>query len=293
MSNIPISFRSSSLTSFESCPRMFGAKWLVDNKLAGQFAPDLRPTKQNVGAAVGSAVHAGHAFLMDALKNSGNHGTEQRKHHAVDVARAELDKIMTGQPIIVDNTCKNALAADHAVAKIMAQMYLDYRPDVEPLMVERGFKAIWRYKRGGVEQQVRITGTIDLYLLDETLPDLKTGRWRPAPYAQLGTYRNLLELRGYPVRDLHARYYKRVSAGTQQPAAEIIPIDKEEATAHAKLTACTAHRDMSRTLKTGSPVHLMARYDHPLCDPRFCPAFGTSFCSIGKTAHPERVNNAR
>ncbi len=288
MSEIDVEFRSSSLQAYELCPRMFGANWLLSNKMAFDFCPELQPVGQNVGAVVGSSVHEAHAYLMNALSKTGDHGGGRRQISALQVARSKLEELWRSGSVGTDSTTPTHHHAHEAVSKITRQMHVDHRPDSEPVLVEKGFEAIYRYKLARVLRTVKVTGTIDLYLLNRRLPDLKTGRNRPAPFSQLGTYDNILEENGIPVDTLEARYYRRVASHAMQPEAEVIPIPRAEAKEHAKIVAVHAHRDITRMLKSGNENQLLARPQHHLCDPRFCPAFGTKFCTIGAVTNPQR-----
>ena len=283
-----ISFRSSSLLSYEKCPRMFVADWIVAKGLVSHIAPDLRHKPQNVGAAVGIACHEGRGYLMNAIAQTGEHGGSGRMRHALDIGHASISDQFAVEKIGTDTTTPTAEAASEATAKIIRRIFQETKPSIRPLLVEKGFKASYSYMRNDTKETVSITGTVDLYLLERLLDDLKTGRHQPMPVTQMGTYDNILEANGLPVEVLQAHYFKRVPTNSLQPAGKIIPIDRAFAKSHAKKVAVHAHRDVSQMLKTGRSNHIMPRADHFLCDPRFCSAFGTSFCKLGALVHPNR-----
>lgn len=289
-----IFFRASSLQNYENCPRMFAANWLSVNELSDQFGLLNRaPVKQNVGAVVGSASHEGHAYLMNAIIDTGEHGGAARRAQAIDVAHSSLDTLWGAEPVSTDQTTPHYAAARHATTKITRQMHLDTKPDVLPVMVEKGHKANYRYKKNGEEYRLTVTGTIDSYLLDRTLPDAKTGRNKPAPFVQLGTYAIILEANGFPVDTLQANYWKRVGQKTAQPPVEVIPIPIAHSKKHALAVTKGAHIDVLELLKKGTPDHIQARPNNYLCDPRFCRAYGTTFCTIGEAVNPNRRKNLK
>lgn len=283
-----ISFRSSALPVYETCPRMFAANYLMATKQAKDFGADLRPTKQNIGAAIGTSVHDAHAFLMNALAQTGDHGGTARTTAAIEVASSSYETITKGEGVGMDGTTPNDGAAERAIAKMVRTMHANHRPSSQPVLIEKGFKSGYTYTLAGLRVRVIVTGTIDLYLLEERLPDLKTGRNRPVPYVQLGTYDNILSANDIPVSQLEAIYIPRVATSRTQPPPEIIPIHRRVAKEQAKLVAVHAHRDISLMLTSGHAQNMIPRPNHGLCDPRFCSAFGTNFCAIGAAVNSHK-----
>lgn len=275
-----ISIRSSLLPSYPDCPRMFVAKYALEKKI--DLGSGLKPTRRNIGAVIGTATHDAHAYLMNALARTGDHGGTTRRDHAVDVAMGSYQKSsQESGGIGMDGTTPNQRCAEETIRRITRRMYLDHRPDSEPVYVEKGFSTEYGYRSGRRVYSVKVTGTVDLYLFGGKLPDIKTGRNRPLPYIQLGTYANILTGNGVPVNDLECLYFKRVALRTPQPTMERIPIDINTSTHASKAVAKRAHVDLKSVLQSGDPNRVVARPESFLCDPRFCPAFDTEFCKIG------------
>lgn len=279
-----LSFRGSSLSTLEQCPRKFAADYLVDKKLADEFGFRLRDLLPQVGSVIGSAVHHGHAHFMRELAATGSHGGETRVRVAIDGASEKLLE-MTSDGLVGDDTTPNITAARETVGKMLVRVHHDHRPESEPILVERSIQAQLHYFDDGRDHSVEVTGTPDTYLVEKTLPDLKTGRNVPQAYAQMGIYFAIAEAHGYTPDKLIVLWVKRVRLASRQPPAETIPIVIKEAKSHALGLVKIANGGMRKMLKTGEPSVFAANPGCYLCDPRYCRAYGTSFCRIGALVH--------
>lgn len=285
-----LEIRASSLPTYETCPRMFGANHLLESGLANDMGLDLRRRRTHIGAAVGTACHHGHDYLMNAYMTSGSHGGKERLKHAEDVTLATLDNLIA-DGIGYDSTTPTPGAATLSTRRMVQMLFDQHRPKAKPLLVEKGLKTKLNVKSlngCGSPASMTLKGTLDLYLISEELIDLKTGRWRPQAWAQMGAYSLILRAHRTPVSRTRLVYLPRTHAAQKQSPCEDIPILQSVAEKHASGLATNAFRSMDAMITTGDVEHLTANPNTPLCDDRFCPAFGTRFCKLGALVHPER-----
>ena len=273
-----ISFRASSLGSYESCPKKFAAEFIISAGLAGEFGLPRDPRPTHIGAIVGSASHAGFATIMREFKRTGEHGGKSRANHAISVAGAEYAQIVKEAPgVMMDSTTPSKRDGAIAANKIVERFHADRKIFVEPVIIESGMAATVRHDDG----EFRLTGTFDAFLVDGVLEDHKTGRNRPKAHAQIGVYTSILKANDAKVTGARINYGRRVQNKLRQPPTETIEIITSVAEQHAKTIAMAAHRDVKNMIDRGSPGHIVANPSCYLCSPKFCPAYGTAFCRIG------------
>lgn len=285
-----LSFRASSLAAYEQCARKFAADYIVAQDLQRFLGVELREKQTHIGAAVGSSVHKGNAYMMNELAVTGSFGDASRRAAAIGRSLEEFSEISRGG-LGTDAITATTYQGEQAIQKMVDRLYRDNRPETEPEMVEHKLEATFTYGEHGETHRVLLTGTPDTFLVGQHLPDVKTGG-RPQAYAQMGIYKILIEANKREVDTISLLYLKRVKLNSQQPAVEEIKVAPDVAVSHAKSVVKHANRDMRHLLKSGDPESLVANPGCFLCDPRFCPAFGTSFCRIGALVHPERMHNA-
>jgi len=268
-----ISIRASSLDEFAACQRRFAAKWLIAAE--HDWAKDLNRTRPSIGAIVGTASHTGVAYLLNELKRTGSHGGALRVRHAKQAAAEEMHKEPPG-PITTDDTTKTLAHGLVATHKIIDAYHHDVRHEHEPVIVERGLKL----ETMAANTNYQLTGTMDSYLMDGTLEDLKTGVRRPKPFAQIGAYSLLLKANENEVSGSKIRYAKRVGYNRQQPSIEAINMDITACERHALNIADQAADGLARMLESGDPSHFIANPDM-LCSEKYCPAWKSGFCVYG------------
>ena len=277
-----VSFRSSMLPAYEGCCRRFGAAYLFETGLDKELGIKLNRPKAHVGSAVGTSCHSGHAYLMEAFATTGEHGGDERAGYAMDVARTQFGEIAKDDGIGYDKTTATQQGAEAAITRMIRRLHQDYQPDSMPILVEAKLKAT-------VLPGLELTGHVDLYLIEKALNDLKTGVWRPQPFSQFGSYGLIMEANQIPVETMTTLYLPRVSTKREQPPCELIPIRPAIAKRQALSVARHAHRDVTAMLDSGDVEHLVANPSDNLCDPRFCPAFGTKFCAIGAEHNRHKI----
>ncbi len=275
-----ITLRSSSLQNYAECQRMFGAWFMISSGLAREYNLDLREPRPHVGAHVGTGTHAGAAYLMEEFAKTGEQGDRWRAKQASDIARFKTDELCSAPTLFDPPLTPTTRAAVEAAAKITERIHLDVVPDSPPLLVEKGYKAIFKGAPGSDDYQV--TGTFDTFLIELALWDFKTGKMKPRPMAQMGSYSNILRSNGFDVNKVAVKFGARPSANKPAKPIEHIDIDLPEAERHAKSISRQAARSMQEMLDSGDPEMLVANPGCLLCSPDYCPAWGTKWCKVGR-----------
>lgn len=258
----------SSLTDYADCARRSAARILWrDIREAGY---DIRTPGNVIGATVGTAVHAGAQFTLETKILTGSLSTTR---DAQDHAMAHLqDGMQDG--VLWDDTTPNRSAAEKQTLRMVDIYSRTVAPQITPVQVEYA-----------VQQPIKagytLVGTIDL-LTDSALRDLKTGAER-MHLPQIGAYHYMLRKNGHSVDTLGVDYIPRVAANKSQPPAQYTEYDPaiaEQAAASAIRRFIADHQEFERRLTAGQPLEFafMANPSSMLCSPKYCPAFGTSFC---------------
>ena len=281
-----LSFRASSFGDYESCPRRFGARFLLASGMANDFGFHARPLQNNIGAVIGTAVHSGVAHLMRELKRTGEHGGYGRTQAAQSVAGCEVAD-MTQEPVHLDSTTKTTTAAIATAQGMVARYHIDARPSSEPVIIESGMAAIFPHP-DLMEEGYRVTGTMDLYMVERELWDFYTGRNPPNKVAQSGNYSLILRSNEHEVDRISIKHALRVGGTNTQPPIATVDIPQVIAERHALAVSRRAAHDVNEMLRTGDAEVLMANPSDRLCGKKYCPAHGTSFCRIGALVNPPK-----
>ena len=278
-----LSFRASSLSALESCPRRFAAEFVISAGISDQFDLPVVRRPVHIGALIGTACHVGFAEQMREVKRTGEHGSKQRLNNITSAATSEFATISREAPgVITDATTASKRDGVKAVTKIVERFFWDIKIDGEPEIIEKGGKAI--FPSGDDGDDFQVTGTLDLHIVNANrsrIEDHKTGRNRPQALAQIGIYSLLIKSNGKRVNDARINYSRRVAFSRPQPHLEKIAYDLGVAEHHALTVAREANRTISRLLKTGDANTVVANPSCYLCSPKFCPAYGTNFCHVG------------
>lgn len=272
-----ISIRSSSLDDFPSCPRRFAARWLLDARHELAKAHNLRRTRPNIGAIVGTGFHKGVAYLLEQFKLTGLQGSMRRLRAAIEASGEEI-LAASREAITTDATTPTAYDGIDAAARLVERYHFEVRHEHEPHLIERGLKVEFTTQCGTLHQ---ITSTVDNYLINGVLEDTKSGVNKPVPFAQFGSYSMAIRANALPLTGGLVRYGKRVAKSKPQPSIETIPIDPMAFEQHALAIARQAAGGLLRLLESGDPNHFLANPRDRLCGAKYCPAYGTSFCALG------------
>ena len=257
----------SAIPSYNNCARKQAAA-LFQKEIA-EKGFSLRKLQNNIGAAVGTAIHAGVAHLLRA-KRDGQPGALKE---GPDIALAELDNKLK-EEVFFDKTTPTR---DQAVEQIKTQLsiYLkSYLPTARPKRIEETLTAV-------MTEDLVLQGTLDYQDEADIIHDSKFGARRPEAQGQLGAYSLLVRSHGDRVSGLQVDWIKR-------PGKKLIPSDpviiKYDVSDSERLAESTIHRmqrDLTEFKNTGDPYVFAANPMTYLCSEKFCPAHGTDFCKLG------------
>lgn len=261
--DLPI-IRASYLTSYQDCPRRVAARlWAAVVEAAGYS--DIRKTKQSIGAATGTGVHAGAQSILEEKIKTGQLGPIDT---ATDIAIETMHKEIEF-PIIWDDETPNRNQAEQVVVRQVRQYRAEVAPAIDPIALEKRFEAEY--------QGVILSGQMDVI---ETLGarDTKSGRICRNNMAQYGAYSLLLKAHGYRMTTFFEDFVKRVRTGKDPAPAVSIPYDPATCELVAERVVARVVRDLREFEETLDPGAFTANPHSMLCGENYCPAFGTSWC---------------
>ena len=267
--------RCSMLPAWDDCSRRTGARQYTD--MLAAYGHTLKELLPSVGAAIGTAMHkaAGH-FLLARLAGSDEPTFDQCADIATDSLMVALDR-----GAIWDATTPNIQAADKQIGR-MLRSYWPVLVKKRPLIVESELKAT-------VADGWELSGHVDCYDIDAALDDLKTGAVQRGYIAQIGSYGLLLEANGREVKKAGMTYVPRARLSKPQPLPIYSDYDLKEARHIAWRSIQEIIRTMDEFAEIGNPHVIRANSMSMMCTPKYCPAWGTAFC----TSHqkPKEISN--
>lgn len=261
---MPVIIRASSLARYADCPRRSAANIFRTEVEDAGFK--LRSLPQNIGAAVGTAMHAGAAYSMLEKKNTGGIG------NATEAEMIALEALETGvkEGVQWDNVAENVNSAQQQTLSLVRACREHVVPHITPVEVEVRLEA-------EVSEGVILSGQVDINE-EYGLVDWKSGKERGQYAPQYGAYSLLARSHGKENRKATEIYIKRVKEGKEQPT----PVYREYDVAVAENAALAAlrhiERDLGRFRETGDKREFLANPSSVLCSNKYCPAWGTGFC---------------
>lgn len=273
--------RASSLPQFADCARRWAARAMADELIAAGFKVK-KDMRSSIGAKIGTATHAGAAYLMSEKIEKGEIGNqteaEQRSLEEFDIAMKE--------GVIWDDTSPNFMDAQKQLVRMLKVFRHGIAPDIRPLAVERRLEAAF-------DEDFIVSGQSDLQLLTpESIDDLKTGKHNSRHYAQIGTY-SLLARTAYPdiqVNKLRVNFIPRVALSKPQPEA-IIEEYNQSVAENAAISTLEQIKNTTAAFRErlkkadAPPEHIfLANPSSMLCSEKFCPAWNTNWCREHKGA---------
>lgn len=273
--------RASSLPGFNDCARRTAARLWPREVMGAGF--ELRQTLPSIGSAVGTTTHA----IVSAI------ATAKRADPAMDYdAMAALLPGATATALEAmheevaggiewDDSTPNMMVAQMQVER-MARAFLPTIREETPLLIEQSFEA-------SVGSGWKLTGTLDCLTEWGRLIDWKTGAVSRSYHAQLGAYVMLAKAHGHQVQSAGTGYTERTrQRAPQKPMAwrgyDVAGIERE-----AWATVERVKASVGAFLETREPEKLPANPMSMMCQKKFCPAWGTAFCSLG--AVPDAADN--
>ncbi|MEY5098768.1 MAG: hypothetical protein RJA36_1487 [Pseudomonadota bacterium] len=276
----PLVIRASSLSAYPDCSLRTAAHSQAD--LFAAKGVTLHPARTNVGALIGSGVHAGAELALKGRMNGERVPQSTCEDAAIGEFRARREKEAGAARLIVDETAGDANACERQVRRMVHRYRQDVVETARPLLVERRLEA-------EVIDGVILSGQGDLLHLDATatgdeqvVRDLKSTRRhmaQPMIHApQLGGYSLLYRSRGWTPNRAQLDVLPRVRLEKPQPPVTTAPlaIAETEEIAHAvvhdfagKLLAFREDGETSRFLVNPRSF---------LCSQKFCRLYGKEAC---------------
>lgn len=280
----PITVRASILSTWPDCERKAAARlFRREVEDAGHV---LRSVPRGVGAIIGTAVHYGIEVMLAAKASTGRLPFEGDSQ---DAARSKLREQMSAGEVQYDGpkgvTHKLGDAVDQTARMTLAYQ-LAVAPKVEAIaVIEKRLEAT-------VEPGIVLSGQSDLVCREPgSIRDTKTGIHMPSSFApQLGAYSMLARTHGLDIERASIDFIPRVRRNVQQPA----PVSRTTNIRHAETAAHNIIKriagavetfrlgDKKRDILAGDPWAFLANPSSNLCSPKYCPAWGTSFCREGR-----------
>lgn len=259
--------RASMLPGWNDCARRAAAKQY--RSLISEAGFELRELRPSIGAAVGTATHAGAEYLLRAKMA----GVMPDQSFITPAAHAGVEKLRKeiAPGAEWDDTTMNLQTAEDQIWR-MTNAYLPIAREVTPIAVELELKA----EVAGFE----VSGHLDALLAGGRIDDLKTGALKRPHQAQLGCYALLAQANGYDVKEIGTTYVPRGKKTKPQPPAERDTYDLETAKRAAWTTIHAVKSAVQSFSETGDPYAFAANPMSLMCSARYCPAWGTEFCKL-------------
>ena len=269
--------RASMLPGYADCARRAAAKqWRREIEDAGYELRELRPS---VGAAVGTAVHAAAARMLQEKIDTGELGSGK---DGIEIA-IEAFREETEPGAEWDDTTPNVATAEAQIERLTLAYRLGVARHINPAAVEQA----WEVPAG---DDFVLTGRCDVITVDGVVRDLKTGAL-PRPYqAQLGAYSLLARSQDPPidVSGVAVDFIRRTPKTKPQEPPVTETCDRGVSERAAWSVIERIRQDMSefrRRLADGDEPPEEAFLANPMsmmCRPQFCPAHGTKWCDLGR-----------
>lgn len=268
--------RASSTDEAADCGRRHAAKAFRKEIEAAGF--EIRRTKPSVGSLIGRAVHKAVELLLKAKRD----GELLSRQDAVNAALPQFAQDMA-EGAELDATTPNQEIAVRQIERPVFYYHAEVLPTVKPKLVEQQLLA-------DIGDDFETGGTLDLLTEDGIIDDLKNEKATNASHVgQLGSYGLVARTHGHDVKVLRARRIKRQSEKAMredEPVMDLIeyPIDVAERMAwntiqQIKRNVIAFREDANHEVFTANPMSIM-------CGPKYCPAWGTTFCPEGTAAKP-------
>lgn len=273
MMDEPAFVRASALSGYADCPRRAAAKLFKLEILAAGY--DLRETARNIGASIGTAVHAGAALTLREKMAGARAPLSAATDCAVDEYRAIAEEGM-----MFDKESPTSNAAETQIVRMVDAFQREVAPSIDPVSVEEALEAETGFG-------IVLTGQKDVLARDSNeLIDLKTGKRQAMHAPQIGAYSLLSKSNGLSVDKAAVKFIQRVAVGKPQPSTVTTPYNL----AQAENAAVNVLRHIAGDLKVfregnealgimaGDAWSFAANPSSMLCSEKWCGAWGTSFC---------------
>lgn len=282
----PIFIRASTLSIWPDCERRAFARLNRAEVIAAGHV--LRDVPRGIGAIIGTASHYAIEVMLATKASTGKLPPEVEPQ---DAARTKLrQQVNDGGEVLYDTARGVTHRLGDAIDQV-TRMVLSYQlhtaPKVEAIVsVERRLEA---ERENGA---IILSGQSDLVCREPgQVRDVKTGITMPASWsAQVGAYSLLNRSHGFDIKSVAIDFIPRVRRHAVQPAPVSSTTNVHDAEVAASsiikriASAVETFRlgDKKRDIIAGDPWAFLANPSSNLCSPKYCPAWGTSFCREGR-----------
>lgn len=266
-----ITVRASSLTNWLDCPRRAALQIFKEDIVAAGY--ELASTNQNIGAAVGSGVHAGSMWRAENKMIGAVINDKTEKSDALDRAVDAFNK-QTENGVMFDMVTPDRNTAIKQVVRQLDSYNEHILPSIMPSLVETRLNA--QHGDGLI-----ITGQPDIIQdigSGKIVRDLKAGKFSGYHGAQVGAYSLLARAHGDNISGIIVDHVPRVDMRKPQPA----PTSTEYNTALCEKLSVSVLGDIESRHKSfmhGKDIEVF--FPNPssiLCSKKFCQAYGTNAC---------------
>ena len=266
--------RASSLSGYADCPRRAAAR-MFRGEIA-QAGYELRREQPGIGAAIGSAVHAGAKL---ALAEKAETGIVAPLAQCRDVAIEEI-RARSADGMNYDQVSPSANDAQQQALRMVQVYHVQVAPKIAPLIVEERLEAT-------VAPGVVLSGQADVVAREPSaVDDLKTGKFLGNHNPQIGAYSLLARSHGIDITSARVDFIPRAAIKKPQPDAERYEHDIAKVENAASNVLRMVQNDLAvfrlgdpkRGVLPGDPWAFAANPASKLCGPKYCVAFGTKFC---------------
>lgn len=244
----------------------------------------LGADRASVGSAIGTTLHATMAQLFRTKLSVG----EVFPYHVDEALDQVWDKFLeeeqkSEEGLIWDQTTKDAITAKEQL-NWMAQAFLPIVDRTDPQYIEEEFQ--WLISPLGEQAiPVMLVGHVDIIDSRGEIHDHKTGKDFPSPHAQLGAYAILARFHEKQVTNVRVNYVPRLGPTkvTEIPSRmRSVRLSLEDCVQSAWNTIKEFQRHYMQWLETNDPYSFPANPVSMMCTEKYCPAWGSSFCRLGK-----------
>lgn len=260
--------RASSADQWPDCARREAARGFAP-LIADVTGYALRQTTPGVAAAIGSAVHRAAEYTLSYKLEYGSIGSDRDAEElTVGTLHKELENGVAWDRLA------DRMSKAEKQARRMTKAYRTYTaPATSPIAVEHNLKA-------DIGDGFLLTGRADaMTFLPSGIQDLKTGTRQRTHHGQIGSYGILATAHGYDARVLEINFIKRVGERTVQPTPVVTHYDPDSCMEIARTRLRMVKEMITKFRRTGRPDSFPANPASYLCSDKFCPAWGTKWCT--------------
>lgn len=267
-----IKIRASSLTNWLDCQRRAATK-IFAKEIADAGFP-LPNERKNIGAAVGSGLHAGSMYYAEnKMKGIPNNKTEGEQR-ALDSFKQSMENGLSFDQVTPDRN-----TGEKQILRQMMSFQRYILPSIMPSSVENRLE-------GQYNKDILLTGQPDLIenkTTHKVIRDLKGSKMSSYHGAQVGGYSLLARAHGNDIKGVIIDLVPRTDIRKEQPQPTSTAYDLalSETLARNVISSIEAAHKLF-ICSSGNPEAFLPNPSSMLCSPKFCSCYGTTFCKHHK-----------